>query len=335
MSNERHRNLDPLLEIKDLRTYFTTESALIRAVDGVSLAIAREQTVGIVGESGCGKSVTALSIARLVPSPPGRIESGQILLRRNESVVDLAGLKANGPEMRSVRGGSIAMIFQEPMRSLTPVYTVGFQIMENLKLHLGLVGDQARARAVSTLRAVGMPDPGARVDYYPHQLSGGMRQRAMIAMALSCEPSLLIADEPTTALDVTIEAQILDLLKALQRRLRMATLFITHDLGVVARMADHVIVMYLGQVMERAPVEILFTNPLHPYTRALFRSMPTMAVAPKSKLHVIAGGVPDPTVQVSGCPFAPRCSRLMDTCSERPPEREVEPAHGVACWLYG
>ena len=323
-----------LLRVTGLKTYFHTDDGIVRAVDGVSFGVARNQTVGVVGESGCGKSVTALSILRLVPSPPGRIERGSMVLQTDDGDVDLARLPPRGRRIRDIRGKEISMIFQEPMRALTPVYSVGFQIMEALREHTGLTSAEVRATAIEMLRRVGMPDAEQRMDAYPHQLSGGMRQRVMIAMALVCRPKLLIADEPTTALDVTIEAQILALLKDLQAQFQMSILFITHDLGVIAKMADLVMVMYLGQVMERAPVSALFHAPRHPYTQALFRSIPSMAERPKQRLAVITGSVPHPLAHASGCPFAPRCEHAMEQCTQPPPEFAVGADHTVACWLW-
>jgi oligopeptide/dipeptide ABC transporter ATP-binding protein len=325
---------DKLLEIRDLRTYFHTDDGVVRAVDGVSFDINKRQIIGVVGESGCGKSVTALSILRIIQSPPGRIEGGSILLHREHETIDLATLPPRGRKIREIRGAEISMIFQEPMRTLSPVYTIGFQIMESVQLHLKLDKKEAKEYAVNMLRSVGMPDPAQRVNAYPHQLSGGMRQRAMIAMALSCNPKLLNADEPTTALDVTIEAQILELLKRLQDEFHMSILFITHDLGVISKMADMVLVMYLGQIMERASTVDLFRNPKHPYTQALFRSIPAMATAPKAKLEAISGSVPDPTVVIRGCPFAPRCRHVHKKCDVKPEDVEVAPGHSVSCWLY-
>ena len=323
-----------LLEVRGLRTWFHTDDGVVRAVDGVSFDLEKRRIVGVVGESGCGKSVTALSILRLIPTPPGRIESGSIRLRRDHEIVDIAALPAKGKQMRRIRGAEISMVFQEPMRTLSPIYSIGSQIMESVRLHVGLNKRDAKEYAVRMLRSVGMPDPERRVDEYPHQLSGGMRQRAMIAMALSCRPKLLNADEPTTALDVTIEAQILQLLTDLQREYHMAVLFITHDLGVIAQMADTVLVMYLGRIVERAPAADLFANPSHPYTQALFRSIPAMAAAPKEKLEVISGSVPDPTAAIRGCRFAPRCPHAHERCAADPGYTRVGPKHAVACWLY-
>ena len=298
---------DPLLEVRDLRTYFHTEEGVARAVDGVSFAVGRGQTLGLVGESGCGKSVSAFSIMRLVPDPPGRIEAGQVLFKGR----DLLALDEE--EMRRVRGDDIAMIFQEPMTSLNPVLTCGFQIAEAVVLHQQVPMQEARVRAVEMLHLVGIPAPEQRIDEYPHQLSGGMRQRVMIAMALSCNPDVLIADEPTTALDVTIQAQILALLESLQESLQMAIVMITHDLGVIAETADQVAVMYAGQIVEHAATQALFARPRHPYTRGLLRSIPRLDDE-QERLDIIPGVVPDarafPT-GVSLCPALPAGRRPL------------------------
>ncbi|MCD6541202.1 ABC transporter ATP-binding protein, partial [Candidatus Bipolaricaulota bacterium] len=267
----------PLVEVKDLRTYFFTEEGVVKAVDGVSFAIEPEQTLGVVGESGCGKSVTALSIMGLVPMPPGKIVGGQVIFHRDGQPIELTKLNPKGREYRSIRGKEIAMIFQEPMTSLNPVFTIGYQIMEAIMLHQKVSKKEARQKAIEMLRQVGIPEPEQRVDEYPHQLSGGMRQRAMIAMALSCNPSLLIADEPTTALDVTIQAQVLDLMRDLQKSFHAAIMLITHDLGVVAEMCEEVVVMYLGKVVEHAKVRPIFHEPKHPYTQGLLKSIPSLA----------------------------------------------------------
>ncbi len=317
---------DPVLEVRDLRTYFHTEEGVARAVDGVSFAVGRGQTLGLVGESGCGKSVSAFSIMRLVPDPPGRIEDGQILLRGR----DLLALDEE--EMRRVRGDDIAMIFQEPMTSLNPVLTCGFQIAEAVVLHQQVPMQEARTRAIEMLQLVGIPAPEQRIDEYPHQLSGGMRQRVMIAMALSCNPDVLIADEPTTALDVTIQAQILALLESLQESLQMAIVMITHDLGVIAETADQVAVMYAGQIVEYAETQALFTRPRHPYTRGLLRSIPRLD-AEQERLDIIPGVVPDARVFPQGCRFAPRCPLADDHCrAEAPPLEEIEAGHWASCW---
>jgi len=317
-----------LIDIHNLKTYFFTEEGVARAVDGVSWSLQRGKTLALVGESGCGKSVTALSIIRLVPDPPGRIVSGEVVFEGR----DLAG--ADEKELRRIRGNRIAMIFQEPMTSLNPVYTIGNQIVEAIELHQKIRGRRAWNLAVEVLRQVGIPAPEQRVTEYPHQMSGGMRQRVMIAMALSCNPSLLIADEPTTALDVTIQAQILDLLHSLQVRRDMGILLITHDLGVVAGVADEVCVMYASKIVERTEVKELFGNPLHPYTQGLFKSIPKLGQT-KHRLDVIPGHVPNPLRFPSGCKFHPRCplSCQDKQCRTQEPElKEVKPGHWAACW---
>ncbi|MXW80987.1 MAG: ABC transporter ATP-binding protein [Gemmatimonadetes bacterium] len=320
---------DPVLEVRDLRTYFHTEEGVARAVDGVSFAVGRGQTLGLVGESGCGKSVSAFSIMRLVPDPPGRIEDGQILLKGRDLLV------LDEEEMRRVRGDDIAMIFQEPMTSLNPVLTCGFQIAEAVVLHQQVPMQEARTRAIEMLQLVGIPAPEQRIDEYPHQLSGGMRQRVMIAMALSCNPDVLIADEPTTALDVTIQAQILALLESLQESLQMAIVMITHDLGVIAETADQVAVMYAGQIVEYAETQALFTRPRHPYTRGLLRSIPRLD-AEQERLDIIPGVVPDARAFPPGCRFAPRCPLADDHCrAEAPPLEEIEAGHWASCWKAG
>jgi len=320
----------PLLRVRDLVTSFHTDTGVLRAVDEVSFDVPRGGTVALVGESGCGKSVTALSILRLVTTPPGRIESGTIELEGR----DLLGLPER--EMRAVRGNSIAMIFQEPMTSLNPVYTAGWQISEALRLHRRKSRRQARARAVELLKLVGIADPETAVDTYPHQLSGGQRQRVMIAMALSCEPKLIVADEPTTALDVTIQAQILSLLRDLQERLAMGLLIITHDLGVVAENAAHVVVMYAGRVVESAPVAELFAKPAHPYTRGLLGSIPRGGGAPARsgrRLRTIEGIVPDLRNLGPGCRFAERCPMRVDVCAvEEPALVPMGPGRSSRCW---
>jgi oligopeptide/dipeptide ABC transporter ATP-binding protein len=318
----------PLLKVTDLRTYFDTDDGVVKAVDGVSFRIARRQTFALVGESGCGKSVTAMSLLRLIASPPGRIAGGQARLDGRDL------LTVSEQEMRQVRGKDIAMVFQEPMTSLNPVYTVGWQIVEAIELHQNIRGRAAWDMAAQMLARVGIPEPAQRVREYPHQLSGGMRQRVMIAMALSCNPRLLIADEPTTALDVTIQAQILDLLKELQRTAGLSILLITHDLGVVSESADVVAVMYAGKIVELAEIRALFARPLHPYTRGLFRSLPRLGQT-KGRLDTIEGAVPNPARLPTGCPFHPRCpvGRNLPRCqNELPPLREVECGHWAACW---
>jgi len=323
-----HPDGDTLIDVRELKTYFYTDEGIARAVDGVSWSVPRGRTLALVGESGCGKSVTALSIMRLVPVPPGRIVGGQVLFDGKDL------LAASEKEMRHIRGNRIAMIFQEPMTSLNPVYTIGNQIVEAIELHQKLRGQKAWDLAIEMLGQVGIPAPQQRVREYPHQMSGGMRQRVMIAMALSCHPSLLIADEPTTALDVTIQAQILDLLRSLQARHHMSILLITHDLGVVAEMADQVCVMYASRIVERAAARELFANPLHPYTQGLFRSIPRLGQT-KERLDVIPGNVPNPLRFPGGCKFHPRCPLGAQdrTCRSQEPElKELRPGHWVACW---
>ncbi len=323
----------PLLDIRDLKTYFHTDDGVVRAVDGVSLSIAPEKTLGLVGESGCGKSITAFSTMRLIPSPPGKIEHGQILFHKDpeSDPIDLTQLNPKGTQMRDIRGNDIAMIFQEPMTSLSPVHTVGNQIAEAIMLHQNADKKEARERAIDALNKVRLPRPDRQVDAYPHELSGGMRQRAMIAMALSCNPSLLIADEPTTALDVTVQAQILDLMRHLQSDIGMAIMLITHDLGVVASMADYVAVMYLGKIVEYSDTRTVFKDPRHPYTRGLLNSIPQ--VGQKRRLVPIEGTIPDPFEIPQGCAFAPRCPHAMDKCREEPQLLEIESGHRVSCWL--
>ncbi|MDX1673560.1 MAG: ABC transporter ATP-binding protein [Longimicrobiales bacterium] len=314
-----------LLEVDGLRTWFHTDAGVARAVDGVSLRVDRGEVVGVVGESGSGKSVTALSIMGLVPDP-GRVETGRVVLAGRE----LTSLSQK--ELREVRGNDIAMIFQEPMTSLNPVYPVGYQIAESLRVHRGTKKDAAHARAVELLDRVGIPDPGRRSSEYPHQLSGGMRQRVMIAMALANEPALLIADEPTTALDVTIQAQILELLLRLRTELGMAVLLITHDLGVVAETCDRVVVMYGGQVVEEGPVEAVFDDPAHPYTRGLLAAVPRPDARGRD-LAVIPGTVPSPTEWPDGCRFRPRCPWAWDRCERLPELLAARDGQRARCWL--
>jgi oligopeptide/dipeptide ABC transporter ATP-binding protein len=319
-----------LLQLKDLRTSFFTPEGEVRAIDGVTFEIAEGKTLGLVGESGCGKSVTSLSIMRLIPSPPGRIVGGEILYRGRDL------LKLKNEEMRKIRGNEISMIFQEPMTSLNPVFTVGNQIGEAIRLHQGLGKKETRRKTIDMLRLVKIADPESRVDAYPHQLSGGMRQRVMIAMALSCNPSLLIADEPTTALDVTIQAQILELMKELQQKIGMALLLITHDLGVVAEQADEVAIMYAGKIVERASAAAIFARPLHPYTVGLLNSLPGAGLTKKRRLAAIPGMVPSPLNLPSGCRFRDRCPRAEAVCaSVQPPLAENETNHLVACYFPG
>jgi peptide/nickel transport system ATP-binding protein len=323
------RSDTPLLEVEDLKTYFFTRDGVVRAVDGVSFSVGRGETLAIVGESGCGKSVTSLSILRLIATPPGRTVGGRVLFEG----ADLLALPE--PEMRKVRGDAISMIFQEPMTSLNPVLTIGHQIAEVLMLHRGFSKEEANQRAIAMLKLVHMPEAERRVLQYPHELSGGMRQRVMIAMALACEPRLLIADEPTTALDVTIQAQILDLMRELKARTGAAIVLITHDLGVVAEMAERVVVMYAGRKVEEAPVAALFARPRHPYTRGLLDSIPKLSGGRRGmiRLSEIAGTVPSLAEPIIGCAFAPRCAYATARCrTEYPPLEEKIPGHRVACW---
>jgi len=320
-----------LLDIQDLQTHFVTDAGTVRAVDGVSLTVRKGETLGVVGESGCGKSVTALSVLRLIPNPPGKIVGGKILLD-GRNLLDL-----REDEMRKVRGASISMIFQEPMTSLNPVFTVGDQIAEGIRLHQRLSKRDSWNKAIEMLRLVRIPDADRRVKEYPHQMSGGMRQRVMIAMALSCNPHLLIADEPTTALDVTIQAQILELLNQLKAELGMAVMLITHDLGVVADTAARVAVMYAGRVVEQAPVLELFTNPLHPYTQGLLNSIPRIEKAERRpRLQAIPGMVPDLLDLPRGCKFQARCTKVFDACRGEEPQLKPMGAanHIVRCCLY-
>ncbi|MGE5577963.1 MAG: ABC transporter ATP-binding protein [Syntrophothermus sp.] len=320
---------DKLLDVRNLKTYFYTEDGMVPAVDGVDFSLNKGETLGIVGESGCGKSVTSLSVMRLIPYPPGKIVDGTILFN-GENL-----LEKTEKEMRSIRGNEISMIFQEPMTSLNPVFTVGDQIMEAIILHQKVGKAEARDKAIEMLRMVGIPSPEKRVDEYPHQLSGGMRQRVMIAMALSCNPKLLIADEPTTALDVTIQAQILDLMRKLRDELGTAIMLITHDMGVIAEIADHVVVMYSGKIVERADVKTIFLNPQHPYTVGLLGSIPKLHQK-VDRLKVIEGVVPNPFAMPTGCRFHPRCEYARDIC--RAQEPALAPANGnehvVACWRF-
>jgi peptide/nickel transport system ATP-binding protein len=322
---------DTLLDVRNLRTYFPLDEGTVKAVDGVSYRIGRGRTLGIVGESGCGKSVTAQSVLRIVPKP-GRVVGGEIWYHRPGALpVDLARLDHRGPEIRAIRGREIAYISQEPMAALSPVHTIGHLLIERIRLHLELGKDAARERALEVLARVGMPRPRQTIDRYPHQLSGGQRQRAVIAMALACRPSLLIADEPTTALDVTTEAQILELMRELQRDLGMAMQYITHNFGVVAELADDVMVMYLGKPVEYGPVEEIFFNPRHPYTQALLRSIPRLGKKTHQRLESIRGMVPDPYHLPLGCAYHPRCPRYLKGVCDAPPYLQVAPGHFALC----
>ena len=344
--NNGNRNL--LLDVKNLKTYFFCDEGTVRAVDGVDFQIRRGRTLGIVGESGCGKSVTARSVLNMVPKP-GRITEGEITLHRAIGVdgssgclqveqVKLTDINPKGAEIRSIRGCEIALVPQEPMMSLSPVHNLGNQIMEAIILHQDVSKAEAREKAIEMLDLVGMPQPARTIDRYPHELSGGMRQRGMIAMALSCRPSLLIADEPTTALDVTTEAQILQLMRRLQQELGMAIMYITHNLGVVAQMTEEVVVMYLGKVVEQASVDAIFHNPAHPYTQALLKSIPRLGqkTRDRQRLASIRGMVPDPYAIPKGCSFHPRCSRFMPgVCDQQDPSLfKVEVRHEARCFLY-
>ena len=331
---------DKLIEVRDLRTYFYLYEGIVKAVDGVSFEIRQGRSLGVIGESGCGKSVTAQSIMRIAPEPPARHVGGEILLHLNNNgsseVVDMLKLDPKGQRIRALRWKEISMIFQEPMTSFSPLFTIGNQIGEAIQLHMPeLSKRQVRERTIDLLGKVGIPQPKRLIDSYPHQLSGGMRQRAMIAMALSCNPRLLIADEPTTALDVTIEAQILELIATLQQEFNMALMYISHDLAVVSEMSDEIMVMYLGLVMEHAETGEIFDNPLHPYTQALWRSIPRVEGG-QERLMPISGTLPSPYNLPKGCPFYSRCEhRMPGICDAvRPPMIEVSPNHKVSCFLY-
>jgi oligopeptide/dipeptide ABC transporter ATP-binding protein len=345
MEKDTGNNGNVLIEVKDLKTYFFLDEGTARAVDGVDMQIMRGQTLGVVGESGCGKSVTARSILRIVPKP-GRIVEGEITYHRILSgnggdgllteEIKLTDLNPRGAEIRSIRGAEIALVPQEPMMSLSPVHTLGNQIMEAILLHQDVDKAEAREKAIDMLNVVGMPQPSRTIERYPHELSGGMRQRGVIAMALSCHPSLLIADEPTTAVDVTTEAQILKLMRGLQEELGMAIMYITHNLGVIAQMSERVAVMYMGKIVEQADVDTIFHNPLHPYTRALLRSIPRLGqrTRDRQRLASIRGMVPDPYALPKGCSFHPRCAEAKaGRCNlEQPPLVEVKPGHLVRCF---
>ncbi len=322
-----------LLAVEGLRVHFMSESGVAKAVDGISFNVRSGRTLGMVGESGCGKSVTSRAILRLV-EPPGWIQAGTMRFASKEGMVDLARLPRKGGRMRAIRGKEIAMIFQEPMTALNPVFSIGAQITEALLLHETMPRKAAKVRAMDALAAFGIPLPRQRFDEYPHQLSGGMRQRAMIAMAMICNPQLLIADEPTTALDVTIQAQVLDLMNEMRRDFAGSILFITHDLGVIAAMADDVIVMYRGKIVERAPVRDIFRAPLHPYTQGLLRSIPSLTGGGQKRLEVIDGIVPPPAVVIAGCNFASRCRHVMPPCLKAAPRLTGDGEHQAACFLH-
>lgn len=318
-----------LVEFKNLKTYFHTSDGVVKAVNDVSFKIKEGETVCVVGESGCGKSVTAMSLMRLIPTPPGKIEGGEILFEGKDV------LKLTEAEMRNIRGNDVSVIFQEPMTSLNPVFKVGDQICEAIVLHQKLSKEAAAKKAIEVLKIIGIPRAEEIMEAYPHELSGGMRQRVMIAMAVSCNPKLLIADEPTTALDVTIQAQILDLMRDIKKKLNTSILLITHDLGVVAEMADYVVVMYAGKVIEEAPVEELFKNPLHPYTVGLLKSKPVLNKETGNRLYSIPGQVPNPIGMPDNCYFSSRCDKCMKVCKEKQPHLiNVNERHKVACWLY-
>jgi oligopeptide transport system ATP-binding protein len=322
-------NNDVILEVKNLHTYFNTDAGVVKAVNGVNYDLNKGEVLGIVGESGSGKSVSSLSIMKLIPTPPGKIVDGEVLFNGKDL------LKMNEKELRSIRGDKIAMIFQDPMTSLNPFLRISTQLMETIELHQNLNKEDARAKAIEMLTLVGIPSPDQRVENYPHQFSGGMRQRVMIAMALSCNPEVLIADEPTTALDVTIQAQILDLIKDLSKRLNTAVIMITHDLGVVAGMCDSVCVMYAGKVVEKASNDDIFNDPKHPYTEGLIKSVPRLDKATEQKLYSIEGQPPNVIDLPECCPFHPRCEKVMDKCKNcYPPEVEYDNGRMVRCWLY-
>ena len=317
-----------LLQVQGLKTRFYTQDGVVNAVNGISYDLNEGETLGIVGESGCGKSVSVLSVMRLIPTPPGRIVAGEVIFDGRDL------MQVDEEEIRQVRGNKISMVFQDPMTSLNPVLTINQQVSEALELHMGMDKAQARRRSVELLEMVNIPEAAERIDDYPHQFSGGMRQRVMIAMALSCNPRLLIADEPTTALDVTIQAQIVDIVKRLKEELGMAIIWITHDLGIIAGLAERVIVMYAGYVIEEAGVKALYGDPRHPYTMGLLRSVPRLDEAVKEQLVPIEGLPPDLIDMSAGCPFAPRCAYAQDVCLQETPKLEtVAPRHKVACWV--
>ena len=326
--------MESLLRVENLSTYFYSRGGTVKAVDNISFDVAEGETVGIVGESGCGKSATVLSIMRLIPNPPGRIVHGDILFQGNEGnpPVDLRTVSES--EMQEIRGNLVSMVFQDPMTSLNPVLTIGWQLREPLQLHLGLNKKEAEDRSIELLELVNIPSPAQRLNDYPHQFSGGMRQRVMIAMAIACNPKLLIADEPTTALDVTIQAQILELMLKLQDELNMSVVIITHDLGVVGEICDRVLVMYAGQIIESGSVDDLLNDPKHPYTHGLLQSVPKLGPTVKERMEPIHGVPPNLVALPPGCRFAPRCSKKFDKCNDEPILKEVGQNHECACWLY-
>jgi oligopeptide/dipeptide ABC transporter ATP-binding protein len=325
-------NTDALITVRNLKTFFYTDNRCNKAVNDVSLTIRKGKTLCVVGESGCGKSVTASSIMQLLPKL-SRIEEGEIIFHGDEGDLRIDGLEPNGKTMRSLRGARLSMIFQDPMTALNPVYTIGFQIMENLLYHMSLSKKERREKTLALLKDMGMPIPEQRIHEYPHQLSGGMRQRALIAMAMACNPEVLIADEPTTALDVTIQAQVFALMSDLKEKYHTAIMLITHDMGVVAEMADDVVVMYMGNIVESGTVDDVLRRPIHPYTRALLRSLPVLGRGKNQVVNPIRGGTPDPYDRPKGCQFAPRCDFCTAECEESmPPEEEFTPGHWVRCW---
>tara|TARA_B100000029_G_scaffold198492_1_gene196567 strand:+ start:955 stop:1935 length:981 start_codon:yes stop_codon:yes gene_type:complete len=326
--------MESLLRVENLSTYFYSRGGTVKAVDNISFDVAEGETVGIVGESGCGKSATVLSIMRLIPNPPGRIVHGDILFQGNEGnpPVDLRTVSES--EMQEIRGNLVSMVFQDPMTSLNPVLTIGWQLREPLQLHLGLSKKEAEDRSIELLELVNIPSPAQRLNDYPHQFSGGMRQRVMIAMAIACNPKLLIADEPTTALDVTIQAQILELMMKLQDELNMSVVIITHDLGVVGEICDRVLVMYAGQIIESGSVDDLLNDPKHPYTHGLLQSVPKLGPTVKERMEPIHGVPPNLVALPPGCRFAPRCSKKFDKCNDEPILKDVGQNHECACWLY-
>ena len=322
-----------IITVKNLKIYFYTNQRCNKAVNGVSFKIKKGRTLCLVGESGCGKSTVALSIMRLLPEL-SRIEEGEIIYHSNEGDIRIDQLEKNGGKMRSLRGADIAMIFQDPMIALNPVYTIGFQIMENIRYHTNLTRKEAKERTIELLKDMGIPLPEQRINEYPHQYSGGMRQRAMIAMAMSCNPKVLIADEPTTSLDVTIQAQIFELMKKLKEKREASIMLITHDMGVVAELADDVVVMYMGNIVESGTLEEIFKSPAHPYTKALLKSIPVLGRGKNQKIEPIRGMTPDPFKRPKGCQFNPRCDYCTDKCFKMPDDFKLTDTHSVRCWYY-